>query len=246
MRIALMTDIHANREAFSACLEHAERAGAERHVLLGDYVGYGADPAWVVEQVMRLVERGAVALLGNHDEAVAAGRGSMNANATIAANWTRDILSLEHAAFLRSLPLEVEEEDRLYVHGEASAPSKWHYVLEAEDARRSLEATQARLTFVGHSHQPRLFGITAAEKLSMFRPVGGVSVPLLRPRRWLAVVGAVGQPRDGDPAACYGMLDTQKSELTWVRVPYDAAAAAEKVRKAGLPEALAVRLVKGH
>jgi diadenosine tetraphosphatase ApaH/serine/threonine PP2A family protein phosphatase len=118
--------------------------------------------------------------------------------------------------------------------------------MESEDARRSLEATDAQATFCGHTHVPRLFGITAAAKLASFRPVPGVPVPLPRPRQWLAVLGAVGQPRDGDPAACYGMLDTARGELTWVRVPYDVETAAEKIHAAGLPESLALRLRRGR
>ena len=248
MLIALMADLHANREALAACLEHAERQGAGRLVFLGDVVGYGADPQWATETVMGLVSRrGAVAVLGNHDEAaVGRGRGGMNAAAEAAAAWTRGRLSPEASSFLAALPLEVEEEDRLYVHADASDPARWHYVVEAEDARRSLEATEAQATFCGHTHVPRLFGITAAAKLASFRPVPGVPVPLLWPRQWIAVLGAVGQPRDGDPAACYGMLDTARGELTWVRVPYDVETAAEKIRAAGLPESLALRLRRGR
>ena len=248
MLIALMADLHANREAFAACLDHAEREGAERLVFLGDIVGYGADPEWVTETVIGLVShRGAVALMGNHDEAAARpGRGGMNAAAEAAVAWTRSRLSAEASGFLASLPLEIWEEDRLYVHADASDPGRWNYVAEAEDARRSLEATDAQATFCGHTHVPRLFGITAAAKLATFRPVPGVPVPLLRPRQWIAVLGAVGQPRDGDPAACYGMLDTSRGELTWVRVPYDVETAAEKIRAAGLPESLALRLHRGR
>jgi diadenosine tetraphosphatase ApaH/serine/threonine PP2A family protein phosphatase len=246
MLIALMADLHANREAFAACLDHAERQGAQRLVFLGDVVGYGADPEWVTEAVMARVARGAAAVLGNHDQAVQGGTGGMNATAEAAIAWTRSRLSAEAADFLDALPLEVWEEDRFYVHADASDPGRWRYVLEAEDARRSLEATEAQTTFCGHTHVPRLFGITAAAKLASFQPVPGVPVPLLRPRQWLAVLGAVGQPRDGDPAACYGMLDTARGELTWVRVPYDVAAAAEKIRAAGLPESLALRLHRGR
>jgi diadenosine tetraphosphatase ApaH/serine/threonine PP2A family protein phosphatase len=248
MLIALMADVHANREALAACLEHADAAGAERIVFLGDIVGYGADPEWAVQTVMARVARGsAIALMGNHDQAVVhAGRGGMNATAEAAIAWTRSRLSPEARDFLADLPLEAEEEDRLYVHSDASDPARWIYVTDSDTARHSLEATTAQATFCGHTHVPALFGITAAAKLAVFRPVPGVAVPLLRPRQWLAVLGAVGQPRDGNPAACYGMLDTEKPELTWVRVPYDVATAAEKIRDAGLPESLALRLYGGR
>jgi diadenosine tetraphosphatase ApaH/serine/threonine PP2A family protein phosphatase len=245
MRIALFSDIHANREALEACLAHAGQQKPDRLVLLGDYVGYGADPEWVVRRVMELVGQGALALLGNHDEAVFRPSGGMNPTATAAMAWTRRQLSAGAIAFLRSLPLEEEEEDRLYVHADASDPADWNYVIEQEDARRSLAATHQRLTFCGHTHIPRLFGITAAEKLCAFRPVNGVAVPLPRPRQYLAVMGAVGQPRDGDPAACYGIFDTDSSQICWHRVPYDAAAAGEKILAAGLPESLATRLLRG-
>lgn len=243
--IALLSDIHANREALSACLDHADRAGATRHVFLGDIIGYGADPAWCLRTVMARVAEGAVAILGNHDEAFFRRDGAVRGRAAEAMAWTRGQLSPDAATFLRSLPLEHTEEDRLYVHSEASHPEAWHYVTNPEEARRSLEATPARITVVGHVHVPRLFGLTAAEKLSAFSPSADTPVPLSRPRRWLAVMGSVGQPRDGDPAACYALLDPETAALRWMRVPYDVEAAAAKIRRAGLPESLAARLFTG-
>jgi diadenosine tetraphosphatase ApaH/serine/threonine PP2A family protein phosphatase len=244
--IALLTDIHGNREALSACLDHADRAGATRFVFLGDYVGYGADPAWVLRTVMARMADGAIALLGNHDQAVFQRGAGVMGLAAEAMTWTRKQLSPDAAAFLKTLPLEHAEEDRLYVHSDASAPEEWRYVRAAEDARRSLDATPARITICGHVHVPRLYGLTATEKISNFIPVPGSPVPLARARRWLAVIGSVGQPRDGDPAACYGLLDSNASELTWVRVPYDVETAAGKIRRAGLPERLASRLLVGQ
>lgn len=246
MRVALFADIHGNREALEACLGHAVRSGAEQQVFLGDLVGYGADPQWVVDTVMAAVARGAIALQGNHDAAVRRGAGGMNGSAAAAIAWTASVLNAEAREFLASLPLEIEEEDRVYVHSEASNPARWIYVTGAEAARRSLEATRAQVTFCGHVHVPCLYGITAAAKLTRFKPVPGFPVPLTRPRQWLAVLGAVGQPRDGNPAACYGLLDTEAATLTWMRVPYDIATAAGKIRAAGLPSNLALRLFEGR
>ncbi|PZW40067.1 diadenosine tetraphosphatase ApaH/serine/threonine PP2A family protein phosphatase [Humitalea rosea] len=246
MRIALFTDIHGNRQALAACLEHAARQGAERHVFLGDIVGYGGDPAWCVAQVMREVAAGAVALQGNHDAAIAAGIAGLNGVAAAAIEWTRSILSPAARTFLAELPLLHEEEDRLYVHADASNPGAWRYVMDAEDARRSMDATSARITLCGHVHSPRLYGLSDTAKLTVFRPPANEPIPLLARRRWLAVLGAVGQPRDGDPAACYGLLDTTEPSLTWVRVPYDVAGAACAIRAAGLPEQLATRLALGR
>ncbi|HEY8609834.1 MAG TPA: metallophosphoesterase [Roseomonas sp.] len=243
--IAILSDIHANREALSACLDHADRAGATRYVFLGDYVGYGADPAWCLRTVMDRIAHGAVALLGNHDQAVFARTTRMNGRAAAAMEWTRAQLSPDAATFLKTLPIEHVEEDRLYVHADASSPEDWRYIFGAEEARRSLEATPARVTICGHVHAPRLFGLTATEKVSAFTPVPDAPVPLSRARRWLAVMGSVGQPRDHDPSACYALLDPETSELRWIRVPYDVETAAAKIRQAGLPESLADRLFTG-
>jgi diadenosine tetraphosphatase ApaH/serine/threonine PP2A family protein phosphatase len=246
MRIAILSDIHANREAFEACLADAARRGAQRLVLLGDIVGYGAEPGWAVLRAMELAAAGAVVVKGNHDEAAVRDRGGMSEDAAAAAAWTRSVLDAEAKAWLEALPLEVSEEDRLYVHADAHDPPRWTYVRDAEDARRGLAAVGARLVFCGHTHVPALFGLTATAKLVSFTPVAGVPVPLLRPRRWVAVLGAVGQPRDGNPAAAYAMLDTAASDYTLLRVPYDAESAGAKIRAAGLPERLATRLLRGR
>jgi diadenosine tetraphosphatase ApaH/serine/threonine PP2A family protein phosphatase len=188
---------------------------------------------------------GAVALFGNHDQAVLAAAGDMNPVAREAIEWTRTQLDDRQRAFLAGLPLTVEEADRLYVHATADAPTLWRYVLGPENARSSLLATQCRLTFCGHVHVPALYRLTETEKLADFRPRTGVAIPLLKHRRWLAVIGAVGQPRDQDPAACYGLFDDEQDTLTYVRVPYDVATAAQKILDAGLPPVLAVRLEHG-
>jgi diadenosine tetraphosphatase ApaH/serine/threonine PP2A family protein phosphatase len=246
MRIALLTDVHANRQAFSACLRHAEERGAERHVLLGDYVGYGADPVWCVDKVRELVARGAVAVGGNHDAAVNDPTVRINPEAQFAIDWTRGLLGVEERRFLAELPLTIPEQDRLYVHGDASAPARWIYVLTVEEAARSLRATKAQITFCGHTHKPGIFSITTAAKMTAFSPVTEVAVPLHGLRRWLVVLGSVGQPRDGNPAASYAMFDTVKKEITFHRVPYDIEGAADAIRKARLPLFFADRLFMGR
>lgn len=246
MRVAILSDIHANREAFEACLADAARRGAQRLVLLGDIVGYGPEPGWTVRRAMDLAAAGAVVVKGNHDEAAVHDRGGMSEDAAAAAAWTRSVLDADAKAWLDALPLEVEEEDRLYVHADAQHPARWTYVRDAEDARRSLDAVPARIVLCGHTHEPALYSLTATAKLVSFTPIAGAGVPLLRPRRWLAVLGAVGQPRDGDPAAAYAMLDTATSDYTLLRVPYDAEATGAKIRAAGLPERLAARLLRGR
>jgi diadenosine tetraphosphatase ApaH/serine/threonine PP2A family protein phosphatase len=243
--IALFADIHANRQAFSACLAQAREQGAQRIVLLGDYVGYGADPDWTVTTMMHLVAEGARAVLGNHDNAIGDPREQLNVEAKMVIEWTRGELGLPQRQFLAGLPLTLQDSDRLYVHAEASDPKKWTYVTGVPEAAESIGATSAHVTFCGHIHRPALYTKSATGKMSAFTPVTGAPIPLVPGRRWLAVLGSVGQPRDGNPAAAYAMLDTDRLELTYCRAPYDVESAAAQIRKKGLPTWLADRLLVG-
>ena len=246
MRLAIFADIHANRQAFGACLDWARAHGAERIVLLGDYVGYGADPEWSVDTVMDLVGAGALAVRGNHDNAIGTAGDTMNAEAQAAIEWTRGRLGTAQRRFLADLPLTLKEDDRLYVHSEASNPSRWRYVQGGADAARSMIATAAHVTFCGHIHQPALYSMSSVAKMTSFVPTAGVPVQLLKGRQWLAVLGSVGQPRDGDPAACFALFDTSSCEITYCRVPYDVETAAKRIRDNGLPVWLADRLAIGR
>jgi diadenosine tetraphosphatase ApaH/serine/threonine PP2A family protein phosphatase len=243
--LAVFTDIHANRQAFSACLDFARAHGAERIICLGDYVGYGADPEWTVDVVMGLVDGGAIAVRGNHDNAVATTTESMNTVAQAAIEWTRGRLSVSQRRFLAELPLTAQEDDRLYVHSEASNPLRWRYVQDTPDAVRSIMATEAHVTFCGHIHQPALYSMSSAARMTSLIPTSGIPVQLVPERRWLAVLGSVGQPRDGNPAASFAMFDTNSREITYCRVPYDVEAAARRIRENGLPLWLADRLLVG-
>src|ERR1043165_1838951 len=122
MRIALMADIHANREAFTACLAQARQRGADRYVFLGDYVGYGA-----------------VAVLGNHDHAVLEPNERMTEAAERAIAWTRERLGHEAREFIAQLPPRADDDDRLYCHALGLAPRRWYYVSDSADAGRALE-----------------------------------------------------------------------------------------------------------
>lgn len=247
MLLALLTDLHANREALSACLAHAQRSKAERYAFLGDLVGYGADPGWVLDSIMDFAGRGAVVVLGNHDAAVLHGPlKSMNADAQKVIAWTRTQLTAPQLEFLSGLPLQVEDGERLFVHANAWAPERWQYILGPYDARSSMAATRCRYTFCGHVHEPALYHMGADWRATAFKPVAGTGIPLGSQRRWLAIPGSVGQPRDGIPAACYALFDTGTSTLTYFRVAYDFAAAARKIREAGLPERFVVLLEEGR
>lgn len=245
MKLGLITDLHANREAFTAVLAHARSQGCQRLALLGDFVGYGGDPAWVVERVRELVAEGAIAVMGNHDSAVANGPlPTMREDARAAVNWTRGQLSEEQLRFLAGLPMTATLGDCLFVHANAFAPEGFEYIQGRAEAMRSLQATRYRYTFCGHMHEPMLYHLSGTGKAGDFTPVPDAEIPLLSHRQWLVIPGACGQPRDGNPAACYASFDTESELLSFHRVPYDVEAAAARVRHCGLPEATAQRLAE--
>lgn len=247
MLIAILTDIHANREAMIACLAHAQERNAQRYAFLGDLVGYGADPGWVVDTVMDHVERGAIAVQGNHDAAVTkAPSKNMNPQAREVVEWTRAQLNEEQLAFLDTLPLTQEINNCLYVHASAADPKSWEYITGVMEAIKSMHATRCRITFAGHVHEPALYNLSPTGKVSSFVPTGDSSIPLGTQRRWLVLPGSVGQPRDGNPAACYALFDDTTHELTYFRVPYDYETTAAKIRNAGLPQSIGSRLEHGR
>lgn len=246
MKLALLTDIHGNREAFEACMEQAHLHGAEKVALLGDFVGYGADPAWVVDRARELVEAGAIAIKGNHDEGTVRGANpGMVEDARRVVDWTQGQLSTGQLDFLARLPYSHEQFGCLFVHANAFAPQEWEYVTTRSDAVRSMQATAARYTFAGHVHEPRLYHLAGTGKISEFTPTPGVAVPVPVHRQWFALPGSVGQPRDRNPAACWALFDLARATLTFHRVPYDHEATAAKIRAAGLPARFAERLKEG-
>lgn len=247
MRTAFLADIHANLEAMTACLADVAQRGVDRIVFLGDVVGYGADPGPCVDLVCRHVAEGALVVRGNHDESAAGSSAfPMNDVAGTALAWTRSVLTAAQKEFLADLPLQVTDGRALYVHASAAKSAMFPYVHSLREAGESLNATDAALTIVGHVHDPALYHISVVGKVMGFIPIAGAPIPLSGQRRWLAVMGAVGQPRDGNPAAAYGIFDEARAEITYLRVPYDVERTQAKIRAAGLPEVLAKRLEHGR
>jgi diadenosine tetraphosphatase ApaH/serine/threonine PP2A family protein phosphatase len=245
MQIALLSDIHGNKQALDACLAHAEARGAERFAFLGDFVGYGGDPQAIVRTVAAKVKEGAVALKGNHDEAVERAGGYFNDAALAAIDLARTALDAGQRRFLDELPLIVRDGDLCFVHASAASPGKWDYVDSPGAALRCAEAAQTRYVFCGHVHDQALYFEAALGKMREFRPVSGVAIPVRRGRRWVALVGSVGQPRDRNPAAAYAIFDAGREQITFFPVPYDARSAAERIRRVGLPASLAYRVEQG-
>ena len=245
MLAALLSDIHGNLEALNACLADARGRGAERFAFLGDLVGYGADACGVVDVVARYAAHGAIALKGNHDKAIEAGGGYFNDASRAALQWARETLTPEQKRFLASLPLIEREDDICYVHASAASPGRWNYIDSPAAAKRCADAADACYTFCGHVHDQVLYFQSAQGRMSEFRPFPGTAIPVRSHRRWVVIVGSVGQPRDRNPAAAYTLFNPAQEELTFFRVPYDAAAAAEKIRGCGLPASLAYRVELG-
>jgi diadenosine tetraphosphatase ApaH/serine/threonine PP2A family protein phosphatase len=249
MKLALLSDLHANRQALQACLADARARGATHYAVLGDLVGYGGEPGAVLDIVMELAQSGAWVVRGNHDAAALDPPPASTAGDYAGAAWTASQLNAHQREFLLSLPLMLRSEFMLFVHASAHEPARWDYVNNPVTARASLEAAAAEgatHVFGGHVHQQRLFYQGAGRAAMPFEPTAGVAIPVPRHRRWLATVGSVGQPRDGRIDAMYAMLDARAMQLTFVRVPYDHAAAARSIRVAGLPEFYAQRLASGN
>ncbi len=251
MKLALLSDLHANRQATQAVWEHAQEQGINQVILLGDYVDYGGDPAWVVDFCRDLVRQGAIAVRGNHDDALSPETTSrMSDHVLPTLQWTESQLSPEQLAWLRNLPLTAELGDCLFAHANVHDPAHWEYLHGRMEASRSLFATDHRYVFCGHVHEPCLYHLSPTGKSGEFSPVDATPMPLSPARRWLAIPGSLGQPRDGNPAACYATFDTEQAILTYFRVPYDQELAAHRVLSSGMPapvaQALAERLIHGR
>lgn len=246
-RIGLFADLHSNLEAFDACMEQAKKLGVTRMVFLGDIVGYNADPGALIDRIGEMVaDQKAIAVLGNHDQAVFEERSKqMNSSANAAIEWTKTQLNSAQIQFLKDLPLMIQEEEICFVHASAHNPADWNYITDSMSAWRCVQSSGKTYTFVGHAHEQALFYQSAVGKLIRFVPHPGDEIPVLHHRQWVGVVGSLGQPRDGNPEACFAVFEPASEALTFHRVAYDQFKAADKVRRAGLPEDLANRLITG-
>ncbi len=240
VRVALLADIHSNLEALTAVLDDAREQGALDEVwCLGDIVGYGPDPDACVETILGM---GHVMVAGNHDLA-SVGSLSLslfNADAAAACRWTGAHLSQAHAELLAALPLQTERSPFTLVHGSSRAPLS-EYVASPESAQACLDRIATPHCLVGHSHVP----FVCREGRELLELPIERALPLVG-QRIVANPGAVGQPRDGDSRASYAIYDEDGESLRFRRVAYDLASTQRKMRLAGLPEILALRLQFGQ
>ena len=247
MRYLILSDIHANMEAFESVLEAAKGLAYDRVLVLGDLVGYGADPNAVVDKVRAMAPH--CVIRGNHDK-VASGVESaegFNAVARNAIRWTYDSLTADNRQWLAALPQGPIDVDDLIEICHGTPFDEDHYTFDGHDASFALQSAQRPLCLYGHTHLPALFKIVEGvfEGTSL-DPDRDVVIPLQRGARYLVNVGSIGQPRDGEPRAGYGILDDEARELRTFRVRYPVEDAQRKIIAAGLPASLANRLALGR
>lgn len=240
-KYAILSDIHANLEAFQAVLADAQKQNCTHYVCLGDVVGYGPNPKECLELVRRL---DCPVILGNHDEYCASSLDltGFNPMAADAIRWTRERLSSEEKQWLRSLKYVRTVESFTIVHATLDLPEKWAYVFDKLAAAASFNYQHTAVCFNGHTHVPIAFvrgpaGIQGGLYTRIKIEVG---------RKYFINVGSIGQPRDRNPKAAYVIFDLPDNLIELRRVDYDIVATQKKIRAAGLPESLAQRLEHGR
>ncbi|MBR2508730.1 MAG: metallophosphoesterase family protein [Lentisphaeria bacterium] len=265
-KIAIMSDIHSNTEALAAVLQKCSDLGIEQFVLLGDIVGYNAEPVQCIQAVKSLNVIGRVR--GNHDEyAGNAEKGieGFNENAQRAVLWTAEQLSDEDKKYLMEAPyrLNLPKYGMTLVHATLDSPGNWGYIFDSHHAQDNFNYQYTQVGFCGHSHYPIafekknvIFGGKNIEELVEWRSISlpdtanfdeesSVTVDIKPDRKYLFNVGSIGQPRNRDPRSSFAVYDPEGGKVTRYCIPYDIAGAQEKILLAGLPQRLAERLANG-
>jgi len=241
VRVAVVSDIHANLHALEAVLADIERESPDELWCLGDVVGYGPRP----NECCALVrERADLVLCGNHDLAVVGtlDLAEFSGDAATAARWTQTVLDDEHRSWLAGLEPTAKRDRAELFHASPRDPV-WDYVLSEQVALQSLALTEAPVVLVGHSHVALALS-SAGDDIAGGLAPGGTE-PELAGRRWLLNPGSVGQPRDGDPQAAWLLVDFGAEGAVFRRVAYDVDATQVEIRAVGLPDGLAGRLAYG-
>ena len=244
MKFCIFGDIHANLEAFEEVLRDAEEQGCTHYACLGDVVGYNANPRECLEIVRSL---DCPVIKGNHDEECSreSSLEGLNPLAYAALSWTRLQMRDSEKEYLRGLRLVRQVTDFTIVHATLDSPSGWAYVQNKFDAMASFNYQFTGVCFFGHTHVPVAYvqeGSARPEKAE----VEHTQMRVEPGRKYFINVGSVGQPRDGDWRASYAIYDKANQYITVRRLEYDLQRTQEKIRAAGLPEGLALRLEEGR
>jgi diadenosine tetraphosphatase ApaH/serine/threonine PP2A family protein phosphatase len=261
MKYAILSDIHANLEAFTVVLEKCKELGVEKYICLGDIIGYNANPSQCIDMIRKLDVVGFVK--GNHDEYVSNNDDEMtgfNQHAKAAVLWTKAQLTEEQLQFLSALPYKnvVKGVGITIVHATLDSPESWGYIFDIHQAKDNFNYQFTPLCFCGHSHVPIAFakksfvaGALAVDEIMEWKGDNNQetsSDPVIKIEKgwkYLINVGSIGQPRNKDPRASFAVYDANANTITRIRLKYDIASAQKGILAAGLPERLAQRLERG-
>lgn len=249
MRFLILSDIHGNIDALDAVLVRAPRDSYDRLLVLGDLVGYGANPNEVVDRIFELQPD--VMIRGNHDKVATGVEGTHNFNrvAAEAAKWTHETLTPKNRERVAALPAGPKNADRDVEVCHGTPFDEDTYVFDDDDAVRALESAHRPICFFGHTHVPIAYVQKGTDLSVQHLQPGGPETTLVtinKKSRYLINPGSVGQPRDTDPRASYAIYDSKKQRIEVRRVPYRIDLAQQRITEVGLPESLAFRLGLGR
>jgi predicted phosphodiesterase len=244
MRIAFISDIHANLEALEAVFKDIDTQSIDEVICLGDIVGYGANPNECVEMVR---QRSSTILLGNHDAAAVnlLATHHFNSHAKIAIEWTAGTLKADVRTFLLSLPLYLTRDMLTLVHSTPYEPNMWYYITSLEEAAFNFQYFDTTVCLVGHTHIPIVIVLDKQKEVFVHQNPE-INLKLMAGSRLLINVGSVGQPRDRNPLSCYAILDTETGDFSYNRVSYNIEKTQAKMKKIKMPEFLINRLRDGR
>lgn len=246
MRLAVFSDIHGNLEALEAFISHATHQAVDQFVCLGDIIGYGANPNACFDRLSNLTPL--QMLLGNHDAAVIwqTSPYEMSPNASKSILWTMDQLATPHSDRIKHLQALLKMDDMVFCHATPNDPTGWHYMTTWIRAVQAFIFCRGRVTFVGHTHCPKVMVLKSGYKVKTSPPPEDGRLNLAVGRRYIINCGSIGQPRDGNPKSAYVIYDTDQELVEFIRIDYDIDGAARRIVDKGLPKYLAQRLYKGR
>lgn len=242
MRYAIFSDVHSNLEALRAVIEALKAESPDRYLCIGDIVGYAANPRECIEEVKAVAS---LSVAGNHDWATIDLTSAENFNpaARQAISWTRRYLDADNRQFLESLQLIYKNDDLTLVHGTLDNPQDFNYMLDEYNAARTFNLLETGICFIGHTHIPAVFMKDKSGEISYSEDA---VININENNSYIINVGSVGQPRDGNPDACFCIYDSGLKSVNIKRIKYDFQSARNKIIEAGLPKYLGDRLLAGR